>query len=432
MSPRGFNVSDVFWSVVAVAIISAGVLGFKMLGALREPVEPAPVERTIPLVEALPLQLHTGPLPVSGSGYIQPRQRITLAAETPGRVVELHPAMFTLGRVDKGETLVQLDDRMAIAAVERAESDIESVQARLALNASQMERATTLRKRGVISQEELDQRLAERDELTSSLSSLESARESARISLESMRIAAPFDAQIMSRAVDVGSIAGQGQQLAEVFTPDALEVTISLEEREAALIPDLFSQGNAAASVSVSFADRHYVWPGNVTRVSAQLSRTTRTLDVTITLADGAGVAATDAQLPLSSGTPPALVNAWAKVTINGQSNESVHAIPLQAMREDDTIWLVAAGTLRVVPVVRVHEEQGIAYVVLDPSVSASDDNRLQLVTSLLTATVDGMPVSVVSSNGEPAAEDQSVSQAQASNASSSGTTAAAGKEVSQ
>lgn len=405
MALKKLNLSDVIWSVVAVGIVAVGIIGFNTLGALRAPVAPVPVERKVPLVEAAPLQQHVGPLPISGRGFIRPRQQLALAAVLPGRVVELHPSLLSLGRVDQGEMLVQLDDRIARATLAQTESDIRSIKARLALNATQLERAESLRKRGAVSQEVLDQRLAEREELTSSLSSLNSARDSARISLEAMRIVAPFDAQILSRSVELGSIAGQGQPLAELFTPDALEVTVALEEREAALVPDLFNRGNASASVTVSFAGRQYRWSGTVTRVGPQLSALTRTLDVTITLDDGAGVADDNAH-PLSAGTPPALVNAWASVTINGHSNQPLHAIPLHAMREDNTIWLVANNTLHIVAVQRVHQEQNTAYIALDQSGLDFDPSTAQLVTSLLTAPVDGMPVALVSETGKPLTGD--------------------------
>ena len=396
MSNRRLPWSDLGWSAVALGIIVAGIVGFKVLEALRVPVKAALVERSVPLVEVNVLPRHNGVLPITGRGFVQPRQQVALATEVPGRVVELHPTMFSLGKVRQGEVLVQLDNRNAQAALERAESDIQSIEARLELNASQLERAQTLRRRGVISQEELDQRLAERDELGGSLASLASARESARLSLESTQIKAPFDAQILSRNIEVGAIAVQGQALAQLFAPESLEVTVALEEREAALIPDLFSQGQAAAQVSIEFAGRLVQWPASVTRVGSSLSRSTRTLDVTVKIHQDDPLSASDTA-DLSSGTPPVLVNAWATVSINGVSSETLYAVPMQALREDNKVWLVIDDVLRIMPVRRIHDGTDTAYVALE----AAANDEIQLITSLLTAPVDGMPVTIVSSTSE-------------------------------
>lgn len=397
MSNRRLFFTHLLWLLIALGIVAVSVTGFKILELLKEPVETVAVDRATPLVEIESLKRHVGSIPIISRGFIRPRQQVALAAEIAGRVVGVHPQVFILGRVKKGDVLVRLDDRRAKADLARAESDIKSVKARHALNVTRVKRTQKLRARGAVSQEVLDQHLAERDELSASLAGVESARKNASILLEAMQIVAPFDGQIISRDIEIGAIAGQGQILTELFTPDELEVTVALEEREAALIPNLFSQGQASAEISVEFADRRYIWPASIARVSSHLSEKTRTLDVVVKVHPNVEKILPDSRSPLSSGTPPILVNAWATVMIDGRYSEPLFAIPLEALRENDTVWLVSEGTLNIVPIMRVHEEDRIAYVSIESTPAGVDLDTAQLVTSLLSVPIEGMRVRVVS-----------------------------------
>ena len=102
MTPRRALLSDVLWSLVAVGILAAGVAGFLTLGALREPIVAAPMERVVPPVDAAPLRRHDGPVPVVAEGFVRPVRELGVATETPGRVVEVHPALRARGRAREG------------------------------------------------------------------------------------------------------------------------------------------------------------------------------------------------------------------------------------------------------------------------------------------------------------------------------------------
>ena len=402
MSPRRALVSDVLWSVVAVLILVAGFAGFRTLGALKEPIVAAPVERTVPTVEVAPLARRAGPVPVVGEGFVRAAREVTLAAERGGRVVEVHPAVRALGAVRAGETLVRLDGRDAEAALLRAESDIASTQARLALNTTQLERTRTLRRRGAVSEDALDTALSRQSELEGALASAESAKRSAEVALDATRILAPFDGRILSGAVEVGAVAGAGQGLAELASVDALEVTVALDEAGAALVPGLFEAvpdgAGAPASVRVDFAGRTHAYPARVTHVAPALDAATRTLDVTVGLTGGAspfeGADGSESGA-FPAGVPPALINAWATVAIDGAAPpalaDALHAVPASAVRERDTLWLVADGTLRIVGATVVRVEDDVAWV--HP---AEVPDGAALVTSVLPAPVDGMAVAVV------------------------------------
>lgn len=398
------RLADVFWVVIALVIIVAGALGFGLLGALRTPVEAVPVVRTVPLVETAIAQWHGGSVPVSGKGFIRPAQQVELSVEISGRVMSLHPAVQSRGRVSEGEIIARLDDRAAKASLERARSDIDSTQAQLNLNRTQLERARALKKRGVITEDELDRRLAEEATLKASLASLSSALESARVALDATRIKAPFDGQVLEKHAELGAVLNPGQPVVTLFTPDLLEVSVALEESEAALIPGLFESmsstsgegpgqtSNTEASVSLSFAGKVRTWPASIQRIAPTLSARTRTLGVTVRLD----------QSDSTAGAAPVLINAWANVEIAGRSELPVLAVPSEQIRPADSLWLVVEGKLRIVDVSIVQVNEQISYVSLDESVLGTSVENARLVTSVLATPVHGMPVQLVDFNSAP------------------------------
>ena len=253
MSKFRDRIRDAFWLIAAAVIVAGGIFGFQLMGALREPVEPRRVERAVPLVDAVQLKPFDGPLPIRGEGFVRPFRQVELASEINGRIVTLHPAIENYGRFSKGDVLLTLDDRAAKASLERAEADIAATRARFELNATQLQRAQTLIERKVVSQDRVDQLLAENAELTSNLANLRAARERAAITLDYSRIAAPFDGRVLNRTAEIGEVVSPGEALATLATDRRLEVTVPVSEKEAALIPALFDGGTAPATVEARF-----------------------------------------------------------------------------------------------------------------------------------------------------------------------------------
>ena len=171
-----------------------------------------------------------------------------------------------------------------------------------------------------------------------------------------------------------------------------------MRESAAALIPGLFDGAQASASVTTRFAGRARRFPARVTRVAGSIAPLTRTLDVTVALLDSTlpTEAGAGGDAP-ASGLPPALVNAWADVVIDGQVPGTVYAIDAAHVRAGDTLWLMADERLAIVPIRVLQVEAGTSYVALD--VAPADGARL--VTSLLAAPVDGMPIRVAAPSGD-------------------------------
>ncbi|MDG1449627.1 MAG: efflux RND transporter periplasmic adaptor subunit [Ascidiaceihabitans sp.] len=386
----GVGLRELFWIAVAVAVVFGGITGFRYLGENREVIEPTVVERPTTLVETAEIFLIDSPLPIRGEGFMQPHRSANLASQVGGQVIELHPAITERGAFKQGEVLVRLDDSAERATLTQTQANIDGTRARLDLNQILLERTEKLRSSGSASQASLDQVRSTQQELSASLNSLIAAQNVAEVSLGRKIVAAPFDGAVLSKNLDIGSVVNGGQAIAEIFTEDRMEIDVPVREADAALIPGLFEGASPSATVSVRFAGQSFEWDAEVTRVAPTLDQRTRTLTVTVELIDITGARATGSSI-LASGAPPALINSFANVVIEGPQPDATYAVPSTALRGGSELWLLTpsegdGGTLKIVPATLVHVDNETSYVT-----SASIPKNARLITTALSTPQEGM-----------------------------------------
>ena len=400
----GVGLRELFWIAVAVAVVFGGITGFRYLGENREVIEPTVVERPTTLVETAEIFLIDSALPIRGEGFMQPHRSANLASQVGGQVIELHPAITERGVFKQGEVLVRLDDSAERATLTQTQANIDGTRARLDLNQILLERTEKLRSSGSASQASLDQVRSTQQELSASLNSLIAAQNVAEVSLGRKIVAAPFDGAVLSKNLDIGSVVNGGQAIAEIFTEDRMEIDVPVREADAALIPGLFEGASPSATVSVRFAGQSFEWDAEVTRVAPTLDQRTRTLTVTVELIDITGARATGSSI-LASGAPPALINSFANVVIEGPQPDATYAVPSTALRGGSELWLLTpsegdGGTLKIVPATLVHVDNETSYVT-----SASIPEGARLITTALSTPQEGMKLRDVAAENTTSAQ---------------------------
>ncbi|MGR3491737.1 MAG: efflux RND transporter periplasmic adaptor subunit [Shimia sp.] len=351
-------IRELFWVGLAVALVAGGVFGFRYLAENREVVEAAPVERPITLVETQALTLHEGPLPIRGEGFIEPFRTVAISAPVGGRIVEIDPAITNRGRFSEGDLLARIDDSVERAQLAQLEANLAGTQARIDLNETQLQRTRELRERNVVPQSQLDQLLSAQAELAATLESQRAAVNSAEIALENKTVRAPFDGAVQSKSAELGTVVMGGSPIAQVYTNDRMEVDVAVREADAALIPGLFDGAPGEATVTVDFAGQPVTWGAEIVRLEPSLDRATRTLTVTLGLRELRGEVSS-----LASGAPPALINAFARVVIDGIEPEQTYALPSTAVRGGNRIWINENDTLQIVDATVIHVDGETTFV---------------------------------------------------------------------
>ena len=201
---------------------------------------------------------------VAAVGTLQSREAVSLTSEVNGRVVALN---FSPGeRVEKGQLLVQMDDR-------QARVDLRVAQAQLADARRQFDRANSLRSNNSISQ-------AQVDALQTTLDVAEAQRDAARTRLDDHRIEAPFAGSVGLVDISVGAYVNIGDSIATLDATDPMELTFSVPERYLGQI----SRGQRLNARTAAFPDK--VFSGTLAELGTRLDELSRSLPVKAVIAN--------------------------------------------------------------------------------------------------------------------------------------------------
>ncbi|MBW2543312.1 MAG: efflux transporter periplasmic adaptor subunit, partial [Deltaproteobacteria bacterium] len=118
--------------LLPVIVVLLGAIAARAIIAGRsEPPKHAPPEIR-PLVEVIPVIRSEHQYRVRAQGTVEPRTASALVAEVSARVVSVSDDFVEGGFFERGESLIQLDDRDYRAAVAAAEAEVAAAHLRLA------------------------------------------------------------------------------------------------------------------------------------------------------------------------------------------------------------------------------------------------------------------------------------------------------------
>ena len=232
-------------------------------------------------------------------GSLQGFQQAPLAARSAGYVKRWTKDIGS--HVTKGELLAVIESPEIDQQLSQAEAARGQTAASLALAKSTVERWEALRKKDVVSQQELDEK-------RSTFAQAQANGGAANANVERMkemqgfkRIVAPFRGIITRRNVDVGDLidAGSGKPLFILTQADSLRVYVNVPQSYAHLV-------KPGQKVTISQAElRGKPFEGEVARTAAAIDASTRTMQVEIALANKGGAllpgAYVQVSLPLKS-----------------------------------------------------------------------------------------------------------------------------------
>lgn len=321
-------------TVIAVISIPLAIAfnGAKM--AAQESViatRPAAVEHATE-VSVVQVSAGTYQATVTGFGEAQPQYQLTLNAEVGGRVLSLSERFVTGMLVRKDELLATLDAADYRQAEATAKAAVADAELALMEEQRQGEQARSEWQQSGL-QGDPDSPLVLREpQLQAAQASLEQARQqliSAQRDLDYTTIRAPFDALVVSRAIQPGSYLQSGTVVATLYSTARLEIAVPLSMRQWQNLPDSTSLDNEKWPVQLTDADGSSQWQGYVDRVTQHIDSDTRQRSL---------VVAVDTPLSLAN---PLLAGTFAQVQINGREFDGLWKLPASAITQNETFWLV-------------------------------------------------------------------------------------------
>lgn len=214
---------------------------------------------------------------VTFSGAIAARDEAALSAE--GESARVAALLAEVGdRVRAGEVLAKLDTSLLSPQVSSLEASLQEAKANAAVSQAEFRRAQAVASIGALSTQEIERREAAAVAAESRVKVVSAQLAEARARLRRTEVRAPFDGIVLTRAAEVGQLAGPGgAPLFRIGRAGAIEMRGNVAERD---LPRL-AVGQSAI-VRVTGVDQGFA--GKVRLIGAVIDPQTRLGSVRIDL----------------------------------------------------------------------------------------------------------------------------------------------------
>jgi RND family efflux transporter MFP subunit len=378
-------------ALLAIVIVGAGITGAVIFIMLKKPPERMEQDVQAPLVEVVQLRSKDIPMVVQGYGTVNPKVEVDIIPEVAGKVVYIHPELIVGGLIPANETILRIDPRDYELAVRQSEAAVADATVILEIEQAEAEVARTEWKQLHPDTEptsSLVLRLPQIRKAKALLDSSEAQLATAQLRLERTSLSMSFDVLITTENVDLGQFVVMGQPLAKGYGTGSVEIEVPLKDSDLAWFDvfenSIFSNGDSnsakgtPAKVIADFAGAEHTWKGYVVRTAGQVDKTSRMISVVVEVPE---------PFDALNGRPPLLPGVFAEVLIQGNTLSNAVAVPRDAIREGNQMWVVNGNHLSIRPLKIVRVDKNFAYVVSD------DLDKAKVVISSLDAVIDGMEV---------------------------------------
>ncbi len=254
-------------AIVCLLVIAAGLGAVKFL-QIRAMMSQA--KKFVPppeTVTAVQVRTEAWGSSLTAVGTLSAVQGVTIAAELPGKVVDIS---FSAGTpVKKGDVLLRQD-------TSSEEAQLPGAIAQAELARTNLSRADQLLQKGIIAK-------ADKDNAVASLAQAEAQADGIRAAIRKKTIRAPFSGQLGIRQVNLGQTLREGDAIVTLQALDPIFVNFSLPEQQSSALRTglpISMTGDALPGGTVE---------GRITAVSPQVDAATHTLSLQATVLNRGG-----------------------------------------------------------------------------------------------------------------------------------------------
>lgn len=331
---------------------------------------------------------------IQAMGTVEPSQDINLSPRVSGEVLRVAAGFTPGGTVRKGEVLLQLDPADYENTLAQRQSALSQAIADLNIELGQQKVAEqdfallgdtmNLENRSLVLRE------PQLEAARANVAAARAAVQQAELELARTTLRAPFDAHILSRTVNVGSQVAPGQELGRLVGLETYWVVATVPQSELRWLR-FASSGEPPSEVRVrnrtAWSDDEYR-TGTLHQLVGALENQTRLARVIVDVPDPM------AYLPQNTGAPPLMIGSFIEANIAGRQLADVIRLERDYVRDNQRVWLMVDGTLRIQDVEIVFEDEAYAYITDGLEADA------RVVTTNLSTVVDGAPLRVGTADG--------------------------------
>jgi multidrug efflux pump subunit AcrA (membrane-fusion protein) len=390
-----------FFRVLPVLLVALGVAVLVYLVKTKPGPEGGADEDQGRLVEAIQVKKVSHRMTVTAYGTSRAEREWTAIAEVKGRAVYVAPE-FEVGEVFTADSLlVRIDPTDYQIAVQRFQAEVKTQRQRLLeidqneenlrdilslrkreleLSQSELDRQKTLFQQGTSTQADLEttetsyvtQKIAyeqiendldlipvKREAQEASLALAQAQLAQASRDLEKTEIHVPFRARCFTKTVEEDQFLAAGQALGSFVSMDTAEVIVPLEPRQIGVlalnhlglegdplkpingkIVPFWDQVEIPAEVIWEGAGLRRVWDAKVSRLASGLDPRTRSISVTLEVAN-------PYKEVVPGKNPPLLPDMFVETRIHGGTLEGVMPLPRECLH-DHQVYVIEEGKLAI------------------------------------------------------------------------------------
>jgi len=359
-------------AVLALLVLAGGRTVFSRISNART-LEAGAAERSKLYVRVATPNTGGAALKLALPGTLQGFVQAPIAARASGYLKRWHKDIGS--RVKQGELLAEIETPEIDQQLSQAMAARQQAASSLDLARSTLERWESLRRKDVVSQQEVDERRSAEAQARANLAAADANVERLKQLEGFKRVLAPFAGVVTKRNVDVGDLidagGGAGRALFVLAQTDPLRVYVNVPQSYAQLV----KPGQQVVVTQTEL--RGSGFKGEIVRTAASIDATTRTMQVEINLPNKDGVL-----------LPGAFVQVALELLPSGVMTIPTNALMIRA--EGMRVAAVGADSRVQLRAVRVGRNYGEAIEILD-GVAAGE----RLVLNPPDSLNDGDEVSV-------------------------------------
>jgi RND family efflux transporter MFP subunit len=341
-------------------------------------------------VAVKPLQLIDYPVEIDSFGTVKPRTQSMLVAQVSGLIIDINEQFREGGFFEKGDVLLQLDDRDLKAEVKSAQANLLNAEQNLLEEQARGRQALTDWQR-LGNESEPSILVLRKPQLAAAQAQVLSAQaqlEKAQLNLERTKIKAPYAGRVLNRSVDLGQVVSNNMQLATIYATDSVEIRLPIKNKDLPFInlPEQYRDGakNQRGSAVNFNSDLigEQQWQGQLIRTEGAIDESAQQLYVVAKI--------NDPYKSTSDNQYPVKIGQYVKAKINGKVASQVLVIPNSAIYQGSYVYVVENGTL---------QRKNIALAwqnALQGIVSKGLEAGSQLVLTPLGQVSSGTPVQIM------------------------------------
>ena len=292
-------------------------------------------------VQILKLKAQRYPIVLNSFGTVQPRTNSVLVSQVSGEINKVNQQFRDGGFFEKGDVLVELDDRDHRAEVKINQSALLSAKQGLLEEEARAKQALVdwqrlgngAKPNALVLRE--PQLAAAQAQVLSAQANLEKAQ----LSLERTKIVAPFAGRILKKHVDLGRVVVNNTQLADIYAVDYVEIRLPISNKDLSFIvlPEEYRSSNKKAQgpnvkITSDLIGQQY-WQGQIVRTEGAIDENSQQLYIVAQIDDPYDISHKNNVAPIKIGQ-------YVNAAIEGKIIEQALVIPNSAIYQGSYVYI--------------------------------------------------------------------------------------------